>query len=278
MKARLETGLRLDGAGRAKLESSGSLAAALRKFDWFYVGAEFCENLIESPAWHVEQAAFFLERGARVGVLTPPLSERGLRRLRPVFRRLAAWRRRNPAAAGRLEVTVNDFGALQLAAETGLGLPLAAGRLLHWNFFRYDRHTLNLLNGEAVKLLAPFGLRRFELSATGSALRSNLSSPAALGLKAGDLSVTLHYPYINLTSGRACVTGMPDVRPEDSPAGIACRRECRACALEVDNPAINERLYVRGNTVFMKFPDKFYSSAASLLKKGIDRLVYSPLP
>ena len=93
MTPRLETGLRLDGAGRAALERSGSLAAALRKFDWFYVGAEFCENLLESPAWHEEQAAFFLERGARVCVLTPPLSERGLRRLRPVFRRLAGFRR-----------------------------------------------------------------------------------------------------------------------------------------------------------------------------------------
>jgi len=276
MKNVIETGLRLGEAGRAGLNRTGALAGALERFDWFYPGAEFCENLLEGPGWHEEEAAFFLEKGAKVCFMTPPLSEKGLRRLRLVFRRLAAFRKKDPRAARNLEVTVNDLGALELARETGLGLTLNAGRLLYDNIFFITRARMKLLNGEAVKFFAGLGVSRFEISTTGSPLSNNFGAAKAIGFKPEQLSLTMHYPYLNLTSARTCVSGMPDTGPEDSVDGIHCKRECGICSLELEHPVVNEKLYVKGNTVFLKFPEKFYARPESLLKRRVNRLVYSP--
>ncbi|HCC48806.1 MAG TPA: hypothetical protein DEQ38_11930 [Elusimicrobia bacterium] len=276
MSGALETGLRLAERGRAALDGAGTLEKALRRFRWFYAGAEFCENLLPDAAWHEREVSFFLEKGASVCVLTPPLGEKGLKRLRPVFKRLASVFGRDPRAAGRVEVTVNDFGALELAAETGLKLPLSAGRLLYENMFFADRTKMAVINGEAVRLFRSLGVSRFEFSTTGRLLSNNFSEAAKYGFKPSDIALTLHYPYLNLTTARACAVGLPDIGPEDSVRGVACRRECQACSFEAGHPLVNEKLLVRGNTVFLKFPEKFYSDPATLLKRRINRLVYSP--
>lgn len=276
MTATLETGLRLGERGSALLDSK-ALDGAAGKFGWFYSGAEFCENLLRGPDWHEKEIEFFLNRGKKICLLTPPLSEKGLRALRPVFRRLAALSR-DPRVLAGAEVTVNDYGAIQLAADSGLKLPLNAGRLLYEDIFFVDRTKMHVLNREAVGLFASLGVKRFEFSTTGRNLSSNLPAARAYGFRPEDISVTLHYPYINLTTSRACTVGLPDIGPEDSVREIACRRECQACSFEVSQPLINERLLVRGNTVFLSFPGKFYGRPGTLLKKRVDRLVYSPFP
>jgi hypothetical protein len=278
MKERIETGIRLAGAGRACLAKTGSLEKALSRFDWFYCGAEFCENLLESPGWHEEEAAFFTQRGAKVCLLTPPLSDRGLKRLRSVFLRLAAFARKDPRAAKNLEVTINDLGALELARETKLGLTLNAGRLLYENLLFVDRTKMKVINAEAVNLFAGLGIGRFEFSTTGRKLMTNFSSGRSVGFKPRDISITLYYPYLNITSARTCVMGIPDIAPEDSVTGVHCRRECEVCSLEVQHPSVKEKFTVSGNTVFLKFPEKFYSSRDSLLKRRVNRLVYCPFP
>lgn len=275
---RPETGLRLAEAGRDLLKRAGGKRDALARFDWVYIGAEFCENLIASPSWYEDQADYFLEKGNKVCIQTPPAGEAGARALGRLFGRLASFAARRPLAAGRIELTINDFGALQLAAEQGLSLPLAAGRALYGNFFFLNRETLRLLNGETLRLLAGMGLRRFEISSSGRVPRANFAILDRFGIKPSDFSLTLHYPYLNLTSARTCISGMPDIGPEDSVDGVRCGHECAACSLEIEHPAINEKLHVRGNAVFLKFPRKFYSSTSSLQKRRIDRLVYSPLP
>jgi len=271
----METGIRLAERGSAWLLENGGLDEALRRFAWFCCGAEFCENLLPKPEWYAREAGFFLERGAGVCLLTPPVSEKGLKALRQVFRRLARLARGN---TGRLEVTVNDLGALQLARETAPELSLNAGRLIYDNVLLADRRKLKVLNGEAVRLFASLGVRRFEISTTGRQQETNFGDAKAYGFRPADISLTLHYPYLNLTSGRACVTGMPDIGPEDSPAGVACFRECEACAFELSHPSINEPLTVKGNTVFLKFPARFYRNSDTLRRRRIDRLVYSPFP
>ncbi len=273
MTEKLETGLRLGEQGSAALR--GAADAALARFDWFYTGAEFCENLLRGAAWHEREVSFFLQKNAGICLLTPPLSEKGLKKLRPVFRKLAPYAA-DQRSRGRLEVTVNDFGALLLASELSPGLTLNAGRLLYENLFFIDRTKMLVLNGEAVRLFKSLGIRRFEFSTTGRKLSTNLETAAASGFSPEDISITLHYPYLNLTSARTCAVGMPDTGPEDSVKGIDCRFECRACSFEAKHPLIKEKLLIKGNTVFLKFPEKFYASPATLLKRRINRLVYSP--
>lgn len=268
-----ETGLRLAERGRAALSAPGAQERAFERFDWFYLGAEFCENLLPSPAWYASEASFFLGRGAKVCLLTPQVSDAGAARLRPVFRRLAALARRFP---GRVEVTVNDLGALRLALDSGLEAPLAAGRLLYENAFFMQKNYLRAINAEALRFFAGFGVRRFEFSATGALQGTNFPEAKAFGFDPSSFSLTLHYPYLNLTSSRACAAGLPDIGPGDSVSRIACRRECQAASFRASHPLVNEPLLVRGNTVFMEFPEKFYKSPAALQRRRIDRLVYSP--
>lgn len=275
MRTALETGLRLGDRGSSRLPAA-ELSEALARFDWFYTGAEFCENLLKDAAWHEREVSSLLDKGVKVCLLTPPMSEKGLKVLRPVFRRLASVFGGDPRAAGRLEMTVNDFGALELAAEEGLCVPFSLGRLLYENMFFADRTKMLALNGEAVRLFAGLGVRRFEFSTTGRLMGTNLRKARSCGFNSGDISITLHYPYLNLTTARACAVGLPETGPEDSAGGINCRRECALCSFEVEQPLIKERLFVKGNTVFLKFPGKFYSSQAALLNRRVDRLVYSP--
>lgn len=255
----------------AELKASGALAGALEKFGWFYIGAEFCENLLPEPAALARSAAFFLEKGKKVCVLTPPVSDAGLKKLAAALRLL---RRLGPG----VELTANDFGTVELAQDMGFPGKVNAGRLLYDNLFRLRRHTLQLVNAPALHFFTRQGMDRFEISTTGVRLRTNFGSAARLGFKPSELHLTLYYPYLNMTTTRTCLLGMPDVPPHESAEGIRCRQECRAASFEVKHPLIKEPLLVRGNTVFMHFPKQFYSSEKSLAAMRVDRLVYCPKP
>lgn len=266
-----EKGIKISGLTPARLKASGALESALEKFGWFYIGAEFCENLLPAPEELKRTAEFFLGRDRKVCLLTPPVSERGIKALAAVFRKLRPL-------AGQLELTANDFGTVELAAELGFGARLSAGRLLYENLFRLSRNWFQLVNGQALRFFTSRGLRRFEISATGAKLRNNLDSAQRLGFKPSDLHLTMYYPYLNMTTTRTCLLGTPDIPPHESPDGIRCRRECGVASFEVKHPLINEQLLVHGNTVFMHFPRKFYSSEKDLEKMRVDRLVYCPRP
>ncbi|OGR45473.1 MAG: hypothetical protein A2X35_08145 [Elusimicrobia bacterium GWA2_61_42] len=263
----IEKGIKISGLSPARLEAGGALKDALEKFDWFYIGEEFCENLLPAPAELKRTAAFFLEKGRKVCVLTPPVSERGIKNLKSAFRLLS---RLDPDA---VELTVNDFGALELARECGLRVKINAGRLLYGNLFMVRRSTLRLINPQALRFFTSRGINRFELSATGERPRTDFG-----GAGSGELNLTLYYPYLNMTTTRTCLLGVPDIPPHESAAGINCRRECAVASFEVKHPLIKESLLVRGNTVFMRFPRKFYSSEKSLEAMRVNRLVYCPFP
>ncbi len=264
-------GIKISGLTPDRLAASGALEGALAKFDWFYIGAEFCENLIPPPAQLLRTAEFFLRRGRRVCLLTPPVSERGIKSLAAVFRKL------RPLAA-ELELTANDFGTMELAAELGFGARVSAGRLLLDNLFIPSKTRLQLVNAEALRFFTSRGVSRFEISSAGAKPRSNFGEWRRRGFRPSDFSLTLYYPYLNMTTTRACLLGAPDIPPHGSVKGIFCRRECGAASFEVRHPLINEELLVQGNTVFMRFPRKFYSSEKDLEKLRVDRLVYCPKP
>jgi hypothetical protein len=268
----MEKGIKLSDLTPAALDASGALAGVLEKFDRFYIGAEFCENLLPRPEELRATAEFFLKKDRKVCVLTPPLSERGVKNLRRAFKLLA---RLDPAA---LELTINDFGALELARECGLNARINAGRLLYGNLFLIRKRTFQLVNAQALRFFTAQGIDRFEISASGERPRTNFSSARRLGFDPADLRLTLYYPYLNLTTTRTCLLGVPDIPPDESAAGINCRRECAVASFDVKHPLIRETLLVRGNTVFMRFPRKFYSSEKTLETMRVDRLVYCPFP
>ncbi|MCM2267831.1 MAG: hypothetical protein NDI60_08690 [Elusimicrobiales bacterium] len=270
----VEKAIRLEARTAALLAAGrGKLAAGLKKFDSVYIGAEFCENLLPPPAELARQAAFFLKLGKQVRVLTPLVTEKGLGRLAGCIKTLL--RLGGGAHAGRIELTVNDIGAARLARELAPKLPVALGRLLYDNVFLFRKDTLRLVNPAALDFFAGLGIRRFELSGTGRFPKTNFGEKAVRA-RLKDFAVSLYYPYLNMSTARACMTGMEPRAPGEVFNGVLCRRECGVSSFRVAHPLIKEELLVRGNTVFLEFPEKFYTSERKLEQLRVDRLVYCP--
>lgn len=258
------------------LKSSGGLDAALKGFERFYLGPEFCENLIDASV--CGEAAWLQGRGKKICLLTPLISEKGAGLLDKVFKKLLKSVESGKIDPAGLEVTVNDFGAIELAKRNRLPFRLNAGRLLRDNVFDDTGRAVTVHNGLALKFFRELGITRFELSTLGIRPDVNFAKGAAFGFDRRDFSLTLYYPYLNLTTTRTCLVGMRDVPPEESVRGVDCARECVISSFELAHPSIKEKLLIRGNTVFLKFPDKFYASEKGLARMNVDRLVYAPFP
>lgn len=266
---KLERCLKLGPGLPAASQAKKVMAGAAGKFDWFYIGEEFCENLLPEPGRLAARAGAFLAEGRKVCVLTPPVSEKGLAVLAELFSDFKKMK----ACAGNLELTVNDLGALRLAGEKLPGFRLNAGRALHHNAFRLDMDSMRVIDPRCLDGFAELGIRRFEISA-GVGFKTNFNETAG---KAGarDFRLTMHYPWCSLTSARTCLLGTPEIAHNVSVRGVECRRECRLAAFEITHPCIREKLFMRGNALFLRFAGNI-GSEKKLLAARIDRLVYDP--
>lgn len=270
-----EHAIRLGTMSFSELERKGGLKAALDRFSWFYLGAEFCENLLTETV--CADIVRFQEKGGKVCFMTPPLSEKGAARLKKIFSALGALERAGKVDFSRLELSIGDFAALELSRACRLAVRISAGRLFYENVFTQNRGHIHALNRQALDVFRTLGITRYDISVPGTRLHSNFAGKS-YGLGKPDFKFSLHYPYLNLTTTRTCMVGMPDIRPHQSIEGINCRHECRACAFQVEHPWIKENLLVRGNTIFLKIGRKRYSSEKQLKELRIDRLVYAPFP
>lgn len=271
----IEHAIRLGVMSFGELEGTGGLKAALDRFSWFYLGAEFCENLLTENI--CGDIARFQEKGGKVCFMTPPLSEKGTSRLKKIFSALRALEKAGKLDFSRLELSVNDFAALELARDCGLAVRISAGRIFYENVFTQNRGHLHALSRQALEVFRSLGLARYDISIPGKFPLSNFAGKS-YGLGKLDFNFSLHYPYLNLTTTRTCMVGMPDIRPHQSVDGINCSYECRACAFQVAHPWIREDLLVRGNTIFLKLRGKGCSSVKELKGLRVDRLVYAPFP
>ena len=270
-----EHAIRLGAMSFSKLEGTGGLKAALDRFRWFYLGAEFCENLLRETL--CDDIVRFQGKGKKVCLLTPPLSEKGASRLKKIFSTLHTLHKAGEVDFSRLELSINDFAALELARACKLEVNISAGRIFYENVFTQHRGHIHALSRQALDYFRSLGITRYDISVPGKIPLSNFASkPCGLG-KPG-FNFSLHYPYLNLTTTRTCMVGMPDIRPHQSIDGINCRHECRACAFQVAHPWIRENLLVRGNTIFLKFHGKRSFSEKELNELRVDRLVYCPFP
>lgn len=261
----LKLGTLLPPASRAEK----ALAGLAGNFDRFYIGEEFCENLLPSPERLTAGVRALLAAGAKVCVLTPPVGEKGLALLADLFSGLKGLK----AGAGGLELTVNDFGALELARKSLRGAALSAGRALHHNVLKLDKNAMRVIDPRCLDGFSGLGIRRFEISA-GAGLRNNFREAAGRSGARG-FSLTMHYPWCSVTSARTCLLGTPETAQDGSVRGLECRRECRLASFEIRHPYIKEKLFMRGNALFLK-PAGRLPADNKLLAARIDRLVYDP--
>lgn len=218
------------------LDSVG--AARLKGCDAVYLGSEFCQNKLPSPADFKKLRALF---PGRVIAMTSILTDSGLEKAAKLLTGVLAKEK-------TFEIVVNDWGLLALLQRKykGKAKPVL-GRLIMWEIARMDKTFLNSFceeyGIEAVETDCQEVLGRLE----GYKGRINFNYPLRFR------SVTRFCPLLKKFNSNPC-------------AGA-----CKGAPVKLTNPKVlGEPLYMRGNAYFT--PNK------PLKHKSIKRLVETFIP
>lgn len=259
------------------LRGDEALPATLR-FSRLYLGDEFCQHLIPSPA-QIDRALQRIQpQRMAFSLVTPYVTDEGIGRLRDLFSHLDTH-------CPQAEVIVNDWGALRLLRRESLSLTPVLGRLL--NKMTRD---LSLSPPEGRPFVPPAASRALRRSALALPSYQRFLAelgiqraefdlpPQGLDLAGMDLKLSLHLPYGYVTTGRACPIGSLE-RPkgEKFRPTERCSAACQQYAVEL-YPSSSVRLFYRGNTVFYRYSQEMVREVLALAREGkVDRIVFQPL-
>jgi hypothetical protein len=243
----------------------------LADYDRLYYGAEFCEIKIPDPKETAAAIVLARQTGADFTLVTPYVTDRGLKALAEVFEIL-------PKEAG-LEVIFNDYGALRLLKMIRPEIPAVLGRLLsnqkrgfgissrsgdadeglvrEWRHSGADTNVVR-------EYLEAQGVVRIELD--------NIVQGIASDLSLSPLSASLYYPYGYVTTTRYCPWAF-DGQTWPNLGGV-CSRRCLQGIIEEKAEIFNRDLFLAGNAQF--FRNDAVPSEAELAGMGIDRVVFEP--
>ena len=269
----------------------------LRNLDYFnkneyqrlYWGAEFCQNLIPGLKDTEKVLAFAEENKVKFSLVTPLVTDRGLRKLNEAF----SYLRKNNVEC---EIIVNDWGVLEcLHAKFNKYFKLTLGRLLVRQqrdpsmktvfekqppYAVRDKKTGKLsiiihkppkglyqkgMKASYINLpllqdfLIRFGVYRIELN----------NVIQGLHLEGIRFKKSLYTPYVNISTTRFCPM---ESKLQKLYRINVCHKECQRHYYRMRSRNIPMAIYRRGNTIFYKNP----LDIKSLEKNGIDRIVFQP--
>ena len=223
-----------------------------------YLGNEFCQYLIPARESFSKVCRELWERGLAITFLTPPVTDAGLDKLRPLFAWLASQ-------SNGTEVVFNDWGTLQVLHEEFDVLQPVRGRLL--NKTMRDPRVTPLYNAPD----APEGIRasmqpgELEMPSLQRLLRHYgvetveldiLLQDSTSDLRRLPFQVAFYFPYGFVTTGRQCMTGALHLEESERFRPMQrCQRECRLYLTEhrfvgTTLPTDGTVFYQRGNTFF----------------------------
>ena len=242
-------------------------------FSRLYFGQEFCQCLMPS-ATDLEQALDFAsENDVAFTLLTPYVTDEGLRLLAPLLQKLED---KKPGS----EVVFNDWGVLNVLTDSYSGLEPVMGRLL--NKMKRGPRFMNLTDILPQSTISYFmscsldtslyrrflvgrGIRRVELD--------NLLQGLTLDFSNSGISGSLYVPYAYVTTTRLCLAASCDVSGKEEEVGISpCKKECQEYSFLLTHPVMPLPLIRKGNTVFFKnevVPE-------NIAEKNINRIVVEP--
>jgi len=235
-----------------------------------YFGAEFCQWRMPTKAAVRDAYARASGMGLGFTLVTPWVTDAGMKKLTGVFDSLAG-----DAGAGPAEVVVNDYGVLTLLREEFRGLAPVMGRMLA----RQKRcprvpgiiEALPEAGRDAymhagiedpltAKFLKLLGVKRVELD--------NPLQGVSADLKAARLKGSIYTPYAFVTTTRHCPASFDGANWQSF---TGCRKKaCTGNVISLSNPAHEAVILMRGNTQFVEnagLPE-------GLSRMGIDRIVY----
>ncbi len=273
-----------EASGWERSSKLGSwLEAVVRRFgdmpvDRFYLGTEFCENLLPSHEAVRSLAATRLP----MTLLTPYVSNSGLRDLRELFQLLPS----------ESEVVFADWGVLQVLRQDFPALVPVQGRLLNKSL-RDPRVTglyaidgannptldamrgSNLDNASYANLLARFGVTRVEMD--------QLPQGNSYDLGSADLIAHVYAPFGFISTARSCLAAGLHYRGADKfQPGALCRHECQTNLLAysyTNSPFENrdQQFWLKGNTYFYTHTDAMLDQLSAKMESGsVGRLVFQP--
>ena len=237
------------------------------RYDRLYLGSEFCHWRLPDPRELHRAQRESRERGMAFSLVTPFLTETGLRRALALVLDLPA--------DGGTEVVVNDLGLLEAIAGAGWKGTLVAGRLLtrqrrgpgFQDPVGASPDALAALRGSALDSPAfvawlgdAYGVRRFELD--------DLVQGVAIGSLPEGVHLSLYRPYLLVTATRNCpwiFDGRVWQREKD------CPRPCRGLALLLE-PAEGGRHLIQGGCAQFLRQDEAWGD----LGPAVDRVVWQP--
>ena len=250
-----------------------------------YLGNEFCERLLPTPGQLTDAFAHAKELDVDISLLTPLLTDSGIKRLRLLLDMLPA----------ETEVIVNDWGTLRLIKKDYLSLKPLLGRLLY-KMIKDPRlpsaqwTRLHPHSGQSKPfhhLLDRFGIDHIEMDVPPFTQSDQFN--------VGELDLSVHLPFGYVVKGRMCRIGsLNQDDPNKFVVGHACQKECLdyVTLLERPNQSLAEQKnlkqkelqhesakdllgFQRGNTQFYRYSQPMEVKISEAIQQGlIKRLVF----
>jgi hypothetical protein len=267
------------------------------KYTRLYFGNEFCEKLIPSLKDLKEVASFVRKKGLNFSLVTPYVTNVGLKRLSLSLELLTGL-------GISCEVIINDWGTLNLINHRYPNLKPVLGRLLtkqkrgprlirllkrktRSQFIKDLRNPkikhlvfqkklpLNLdsyykgSNTSSVPIIHNFlisqRIQRIELDNTAQGL--------FLELPRESISASVYLPYVYISTTFFCLTAGCDQKKRSLLKHKPCKKQCQRYVFKLRHRTMPKVIYLKGNTQFYK---NAYLSIKNLENSGIDRIVYEP--
>lgn len=240
-------------------------------FPRLYFGNEFCERLLPNSEELITALEFVRERGIEFTLVTPYVTEVGLKHVETLLDGLANQR---PGT----EVVFNDYGIFRLMGRRFSNLVPVMGRLLNKmkrgprlmvvidrlpettiEYFRNSSLTVPLMR----EFLTEHQVKRVELD----------NVLQGIDLPVIGFSVSVYTPYAYVTTTRMCLTASCDAPEKEERVGIfPCKRECQKYSFGLTSQIMPVMLIRKGNTVFFENPNL----PDDLGEKGVSRIVVQP--
>jgi hypothetical protein len=253
------------------------LEALPRAIGRVYLGDEFCVQRLPRPDEFDSLIRTAAANGWKTTLLTPPLTDDGLRRCRPLLDRL---QQHDPCA----EVVVNDWGVLLFLKQHYATLRAAVGRLLNRGFkdprlgdardaARSSPDMAELLNRgtfddrEFCRKMAELGVERFERDLLPYELLPQDRTLSG--------STSIYFPFGYITTGRVCWVASFQADPgRKFSLSHACGRPCSRFWLALNHDHLVLRTFQDGNTVFYLYPPDSLRALIGSSSGSDVRLVY----
>jgi len=223
-----------------------------------YVGNETCERLLPTPRAIGSWVASAGEGRLALSLVLPPLSRDGLAKAEEAVRALEG--------VEGSEVVANDWGTVHRLRSRHPGLVIVLGRLTH-KMLRDPRLAEHFDSPQAPMAARAALCGSGELAPGFRALMERYGigrreiDPFLQPLEADEWEnrtekVSVHFPYLFVTMGRACLPGAMHGEPaEKFVPGAPCRTECRKYSVEFRLPVPGgngavKHLLNRGNAYY----------------------------